>query len=132
MPISGYGRAQLLVGLIELLWAWKKPAGLGPNQAWALSSPSLICYRPITEPSFVGFEGSSLPDGTRVQFHFVTKLSDQNEVLDDSRTWDKPMELILGKKFKLEVWETCLQTMAVGEVASFQVSCGSNSSSIIA
>jgi hypothetical protein len=32
------------------------------------------------------------------------------------------MELILGKKFKLEVWETCLQTMAVGEVASFKVS----------
>jgi hypothetical protein len=31
------------------------------------------------------------------------------------------MELILGKKFKLEVWETCLQTMAVGEVASFKV-----------
>ena len=70
----------------------------------------------------LGFEGSSLPDGTRVKFHFVTKLTGQNEVLDDSRTWDKPMELILGKKFKLEVWETCLQTMAVGEVASFQVS----------
>jgi AH receptor-interacting protein len=31
------------------------------------------------------------------------------------------MELILGKKFKLEVWETCLQTMMVGEVASFKV-----------
>jgi AH receptor-interacting protein len=55
----------------------------------------------------------------------VTKLlnddGDGDAVLDDSRTWDKPMELILGKKFKLEVWETCLQTMMVGEVASFKV-----------
>ena len=55
----------------------------------------------------------------------MTKLLDENctddPVLDDSRTWDKPMELIIGKKFKLEAWETCLQTMLVGEVASFKV-----------
>ena len=31
------------------------------------------------------------------------------------------MELVLGKKFKLEVWETCVQTMALHEVASFKV-----------
>jgi len=29
------------------------------------------------------------------------------------------MELILGKQFKLEVWEACLQTMKVKEVAEF-------------
>jgi AH receptor-interacting protein len=55
----------------------------------------------------------------------VTKLLDESgsadKVLDDSRTWEKPMELIIGKKFKLEAWETCLQTMLVGEVASFKV-----------
>jgi AH receptor-interacting protein len=69
-----------------------------------------------------GIDSSNLPNGTRVKFHFVTKLiSDSSEVLDDSRTWEKAMELILGKKFKLEAWETCLQTMAVGEVASFKV-----------
>lgn len=31
------------------------------------------------------------------------------------------MELVLGKKFKLEVWETIVQAMAVGEVAKFTV-----------
>ena len=29
------------------------------------------------------------------------------------------MELILGKKFKLEAWEICLQTMKVKEVSEF-------------
>ena len=70
------------------------------------------------------FDGPSLPVGTRLRFHFVTKLIDDNDgdkVLDDSRTWEKPMELLIGKKFKLEAWETCLQTMMVGEVSSFKV-----------
>lgn len=31
------------------------------------------------------------------------------------------MELVIGKKFKLEVWETVVQAMAVGEVAKFTV-----------
>ncbi len=60
------------------------------------------------------------PNGTKLKFHFVTKLKD-GTLLDDSRKWDKPMELILGKKFKLEAWETCLKTMRPGEVASFVV-----------
>lgn len=29
------------------------------------------------------------------------------------------MEIILGKKFKLEVWEACLKTMRQGEMAEF-------------
>lgn len=33
----------------------------------------------------------------------------------------KPMELVLGKKFKLEVWEAILQKMAVDEVAVFTI-----------
>ena len=31
------------------------------------------------------------------------------------------MELVMGKKFKLEVWETCVSTMLLDEVASFKV-----------
>lgn len=31
------------------------------------------------------------------------------------------MELVLGKKFKFEVWETVVQMMALNEVASFTV-----------
>ncbi len=31
------------------------------------------------------------------------------------------MQIVFGKKFKMECWETCLSTMTVGEVASFKV-----------
>lgn len=31
------------------------------------------------------------------------------------------MVLVIGHKFKLEVWETIVKMMAVGEVASFQI-----------
>lgn len=31
------------------------------------------------------------------------------------------MELVLGKKFKMEVWETIVQNMSVNEVAKFTV-----------
>jgi len=58
--------------------------------------------------------------GTKVNFHFVAKRLDDNKtLLDDSRKWTKPMELIFGKKFKLESWEMSIETMRVGEVASF-------------
>lgn len=61
--------------------------------------------------------------GTKVKFHFVTKRLDVDKtVLDDSRKWEKPMELIFGKQFKLESWELSLETMRVGEVASFTTS----------
>ena len=58
----------------------------------------------------------------KVAFHFITKLTDEDgTVIDDSRKMGKPMELVLGKKFKLEVWETIVQLMSVNEVASFTV-----------
>lgn len=34
----------------------------------------------------------------------------------------KPLELVLGKKFKMEVWEAVLQKMAINEVAQYTVS----------
>lgn len=49
------------------------------------------------------------------------KLDGTQQILDDSRKIDKPMELVLGKKFKLEVWEVIVQKMAVSEVAKFTV-----------
>lgn len=33
----------------------------------------------------------------------------------------KPMELVLGKKFKMEVWETIVKLMSINEVATFTV-----------
>jgi len=46
---------------------------------------------------------------------------DDRTIIDDNRKDAKPMELIFGKKFKLEVWETCLKSMRVDEVASYIV-----------
>lgn len=42
-------------------------------------------------------------------------------MIDDSKTMGSPMELILGKKFKLEVWEIIVQKMALNEVACFKI-----------
>ncbi|XP_020647753.2 AH receptor-interacting protein isoform X1 [Pogona vitticeps] len=59
-------------------------------------------------------------DGTKATFHYRTFLyNPKQQVLDDSHTRGKPMELIIGKKFKLPVWETILQTMREGEIAEF-------------
>lgn len=66
-------------------------------------------------------ELSTFPDGTKVIFHYRTSLCD-GTVLDDSRTMGcrgKPMELIMGKKFKLAVWERVVITMKQGEIADF-------------
>ncbi|QQP36596.1 Peptidylprolyl isomerase [Caligus rogercresseyi] len=66
-----------------------------------------------------GIQNDEWRVGTRITFHFVTKTMD-GTVLDDSRKWSKPMELILGKKFRLEIWETALSTMQIGEISSFK------------
>lgn len=47
--------------------------------------------------------------------------NEEHTVIDDNRKDGKPMELIFGKKFKLEAWETCLKSMRPREVASFVV-----------
>lgn len=62
-------------------------------------------------------------DGTKVTFHYETRRADNQKVIDDSRKVNNgtPMELVLGKKFKLEVWEVMVQKMAVKEVARFTV-----------
>jgi len=69
-----------------------------------------------------GSQPRDFREGTKVKFHFAAKLGEKT--LDDSRKWDNkkdgPMEIVFGKKFKLECWETCLSTMVEGEVASFK------------
>jgi hypothetical protein len=59
-------------------------------------------------------------------------VNEDHTLLDDSRGWAKPMELIFGKKFKLECWELALRTMRLGEVnfrkkISFKQGCSSPS-----
>ncbi|XP_065353952.1 AH receptor-interacting protein [Cloeon dipterum] len=68
-----------------------------------------------------GKQYKPIQSGTKVHFHFVTKRCDDQTILDDSRKMGKPMELILGKKFKLEVWEAIIQTMSLNEVSQFTV-----------
>ncbi|XP_054258764.1 AH receptor-interacting protein-like [Macrosteles quadrilineatus] len=79
-------------------------------------------YKIRKEVIHAGKEFKPIGNGSKVYFHFQTKLCDQDETLiDDSHKLGKPMELVLGKKFKLEVWETIVQAMAVGEIAKFSV-----------
>ncbi|CAG2107339.1 unnamed protein product [Medioppia subpectinata] len=60
-------------------------------------------------------------DGTKVSFHFrtVKVAADGAEelVIDDTRKCGKPMELIIGKKFKLILWEEWIKSMRVREVS---------------
>lgn len=60
---------------------------------------------------------------SQVTFHFQTRLgNEEGTLLDDSRKMGiEPMVLVLGKKFKLEVWEAIVQQMALNEVAEFTV-----------
>lgn len=79
---------------------------------------------PLIKKSIIhaGKDFKKILPGTKVKFHFITRKCDDNQtVIDDSRKMGKPMELIIGKQFKLEVWETIVQAMAINEVASFVV-----------
>ncbi|KAI5626734.1 aryl-hydrocarbon-interacting protein-like 1 [Silurus asotus] len=58
--------------------------------------------------------------GSKVTFHFRTMLcNDDRTVLDDSKKVGMPMEVVIGNMFKLDVWETLLKSMRIGEVAEF-------------
>ncbi|XP_056238140.1 myb-like protein X isoform X1 [Seriola aureovittata] len=60
------------------------------------------------------------PPGTKLVFHFQTLLDNfERTVIDDSRLAGRPAEIFVGKMFKMEVWETLLTSMRVGEVAEF-------------
>ncbi|XP_048885007.1 aryl-hydrocarbon-interacting protein-like 1 [Brienomyrus brachyistius] len=60
------------------------------------------------------------PPGTKLVFHFQTTKDDfEKTVIDDSRRGKRPMEIFVGKMFKMEVWEVLLTSMRVGEVAEF-------------
>ncbi|XP_057652989.1 AH receptor-interacting protein [Diorhabda carinulata] len=78
----------------------------------------------VKETLYAGTKSVTFKDGTKIHFHFQARLCDKEKtLLDDSKGLlkGKPFELVLGKKFKLEVWEAILQKMAVNEVAKFTV-----------
>ncbi|XP_058804004.1 aryl-hydrocarbon-interacting protein-like 1 [Phymastichus coffea] len=69
-----------------------------------------------------GTKAVNFVPGTKVVFHFkTTKCDSSKTVIDDSKEMGKPMELVLGKQFKLDVWEVIVQKMALNEVALFIV-----------
>lgn len=56
----------------------------------------------------------------QVTFHFRTQLCDDDRtVIDDSKVVGTPMEIVIGNMFKLDIWETLLSSMRIGEVAEF-------------
>lgn len=56
----------------------------------------------------------------QITFHFQTLKDDfERTVIDDSRNSGVPMEIVVGKMFKIEVWETLLTSMRINEVAEF-------------
>ena len=64
--------------------------------------------------------GSTQLSPRQITFHFQTLKDDfERTVIDDSREAGIPMEIIVGKMFKLEIWETLLSSMRAGEVAEF-------------
>lgn len=74
------------------------------------------------ETLYAGSKFINFKPGTRVEFHYRTVKGDGSEtVIDDSKKIGKPMQLVLGKQFKLEVWEVIVQKMALNEVAKFHV-----------
>ncbi|TMS33392.1 hypothetical protein L596_001138 [Steinernema carpocapsae] len=78
-------------------------------------------------------------DGTKAIFNYEVLVplndvkkegfSDKKEdykSIDDTRKpypdgYGKPMELVFGKKFQLPIFETCLQSMHVGEISQFDI-----------
>nr|CAG4649505.1 EOG090X09NR [Scapholeberis mucronata] len=69
------------------------------------------------------------PPDTKVRFHFTTQTFERDEngeivrgdIIDNSKNFSQPVEILIGKQFKLEVWENVVQSMAINEVAEFQV-----------
>ncbi|XDV32289.1 hypothetical protein PO909_003147 [Leuciscus waleckii] len=54
--------------------------------------------------------------GTKVQPHSPL-CNDDRTVIDDSKKAGMPMEMVIGNMFKLDVWESLLMSMHIGEVA---------------
>ncbi|XP_031552452.1 AH receptor-interacting protein-like [Actinia tenebrosa] len=60
-------------------------------------------------------------NGSKATFHFKVykKTTKGRKLLDCSKTLGQPFELLIGKKFKLEIWEEMIKTMRINEVARF-------------
>lgn len=51
----------------------------------------------------------------------MNENGEDSHIIDDSKKIGKPMEIILGKQFKMPVWEECLKSMRLHEVSEFSI-----------
>ena len=57
---------------------------------------------------------------TKAILHFRTFINNEDKtVIDDTRKWDEPFELIFGHSFQLEAWENGIKSMRPGERSLF-------------
>ena len=79
---------------------------------------------PTTKRIISAGKGSApeFPKGSKATFHFKSIKRDdtgKEVIIDDSWQLDKPLELLMGKQFKMPVLEDFIRTMRVGEVSRF-------------
>lgn len=86
-------------------------------------NPICLSLLPFTCPIFLAVVTFRPPPiWAQLVFHFQTLLDNfERTVIDDSRLGPgkRPMEIFVGKMFKMEVWEVLLTSMRIGEVAEF-------------
>ncbi|XP_029970426.1 uncharacterized protein LOC115405104 [Salarias fasciatus] len=93
-----------------------------PHQSVTMEETYLLNHPGVKKSILAGGTGPMphFPPGTKLVFHFQTLLDNfERTVIDDSRLAGRPAEIFVGKMFKMEVWETLLTSMRIGEVAEF-------------
>jgi len=86
-----------------------------------MSSNPMVQKKIIQAGTFV----PDFPPDSKVKFHYTARIVSEEpgefKEIDNSHQFKQPVEILIGKKFKLEVWESIIQTMAIGEIAEFHV-----------
>ncbi|XP_055339763.1 AH receptor-interacting protein-like [Paramacrobiotus metropolitanus] len=67
-----------------------------------------------------GTDAIPVTNDTKIKFFYKT-IKPDGTILDDNNAQSDPLEMLFGKQFKLEVWEECLKTMRLHEIARFSV-----------
>ena len=74
----------------------------------------------LQQPNFILIKEKYLFNFNGIhKINLVYNLIIQELLVDDSKKFGKPFELLIGKNFKLQCWESCVKTMQLNEVARF-------------
>ncbi|KAI3381629.1 hypothetical protein SNEBB_004193 [Seison nebaliae] len=80
-----------------------------------------ILKRTISKDNNVKLTGK---DDDKYFFHFKTSCKFENDgevIIDDSELFHRPMELVIGRKFRMEYLETALLSMELNEISDFKL-----------